>query len=302
MILRVILGLIVLTQGQAHAHANGHAQELTQAHASPQKKIALVTGSTDGLGREVAYRLAANGFHVIVHGRNVERGEAVVARIAGEGGSATFHRADFASLDSVRAFGEAILRDYDRLDLLVNNAGIALFGDSERHLSADGQEMHFAVNYLSGFLLTEMLLPLLERSAPARIVNVSSIGQAPLDFDDITLERGYSLNRAYGQSKLAQIMFTIDLAAELEGTGVSVYALHPATFMNTSMITEPGLQPRSTVEEGADAVLYVATTDGLESGQFFNQKAPGRAHAQAYDAAAREKLRALSTRLTGEGN
>jgi len=267
---------------------------------TPDRQVVLVTGSTDGLGREVALRIAATGAHVIIHGRNVERGAEVVARIEAEGkGSARFYRADFASLDSVRAFARTILDDYDRLDILINNAGIALLGQNDRRLSADGQELHFAVNYLAGFLLTRMLLPRLRNGAPSRIINVSSIGQAPLDFDDITLERGYSTNRAYGQSKLAQIMFTIDLADELAGTGVRVFALHPATFMDTHMITSAGLRPRSTVGEGADAVMHLVTGEDLESGLFFNRMTPARANPQAYDETARAKLRTLSRRLTG---
>jgi NAD(P)-dependent dehydrogenase (short-subunit alcohol dehydrogenase family) len=279
------------------------AQARAAAGAEPQeRKVVLVTGSTDGLGREVALRLAATGAHVIVHGRNRERGAEVVAQIEREGkGSARFYRADFASLAEVRTFAEQILRDYDRLDILINNAGIARIGQEDRQLSADGQELHFAVNYLSGFLLTRMLLPRLRSSAPSRIINVSSLGQAPIDFDDITLERGYSTNRAYGQSKLAQIMFTFDLARELEGTGVTAFAVHPATFMDTHMITSAGLQPRSTVGEGADAVMHLVTAAGLESGRFFDRMTPARANAQASDEAAREKLRALSVRLTGAG-
>ena len=287
----------VLVTGPAGAQARAAAAAEPQA-----RKTVLVTGSTDGLGREVALRLAATGAHVIVHGRNRERGAEVVAAIEREGkGSARFYRADFTSLAEVRTLAEQILRDYDRLDILINNAGIARIGQEDRQLSADGQELHFAVNYLSGFLLTRMLLPRLRSSAPSRIINVSSLGQAPIDFDDITLERGYSTNRAYGQSKLAQIMFTADLARELEGTGVTAFAVHPATFMDTHMITSAGLQPRSTVGEGADAVMHLVTTAGLESGRFFDRMTPARANAQASDEAAREKLRALSVRLTGAG-
>ena len=284
----------------AYPPATARAQDTGIAMQSGEGRVVLVTGSTDGLGREVALRIAATGAHVIIHGRNRERGAEVVAQIEADGkGNARFYRADFASLDEVRVFAQAILRDYDRLDILINNAGIALLGQPDRRLSADGQELHFAVNYLAGFLLTRMLLPRLRSSAPSRIINVASIGQAPLDFDDITLERGYGTNRAYGQSKLAQIMFTIDLARELDGTGVSVYALHPATFMDTHMITSAGLRPRSTVGEGADAVMRLVTAEGLDSGQFFDGKTPARANAQAYDEAAREKLRTLSVRLTG---
>jgi NAD(P)-dependent dehydrogenase (short-subunit alcohol dehydrogenase family) len=264
------------------------------------RQIVLVTGSTDGLGREVAYRLAASGAHVIVHGRNRERGAAVVARIEEEGnGSARFYPADFASLDEVRRLGETLLRDYDRLDLLINNAGISLIGQRDRLLSADGQELHFAVNYLAGYLLTRMLLPRLRAGAPSRIVNVSSRAQSPIAFDDITLERRYSHRQAYGQSKLAQIMFAIDLAEELDGTGVTAYSLHPAPAMNTSMILEAGVQPQSTVEEGTAVVMHVVTADGFESGQFFFELTPARAHEQAYDTNARARLKALSDSLTG---
>jgi NAD(P)-dependent dehydrogenase (short-subunit alcohol dehydrogenase family) len=264
------------------------------------RQIALVTGSTDGLGREVAYRLAASGAHVIVHGRNRERGAEVVARIEEEGkGSARFYPADFASIDDVRHLGETLLRDYDRLDLLINNAGISLIGQRDRLLSADGQELHFAVNYLAGYLLTRMLLPRLRSGAPSRIINVSSRAQSPIAFDDITLERRYSHRQAYGQSKLAQIMFAIDLAEELKGTGVTAYALHPAPAMNTSMILEAGVQPQSTVEEGTAVVMHVVTADGFESGQFFFEMTPARAHEQAYDTNARVRLRALSDSLTG---
>ena len=125
----------------------------------------------------------------------------------------------------------------DRLDALVNNAGIAM-RESERRLSDDGHELTFAVNYLSHFLLTELLLPLLVRSAPARIVNVASVGQAPIDFDDPMLQRGYEGFRAYAQSKLAQIMFTFELAERLNPLEVTVNALHPATLMDTKMVRE----------------------------------------------------------------
>src|SRR5690606_31814406 len=148
-------------------------------------------------------------------------------------------------------------RDHDRLDALVNNAGIWLTGDDERRLSADGYDLSFAVNYLAGFQLTRALLPLLRRSAPSRILNVASVAQTPIDFDDVMLEHGYSGSRAYGQSKLAQIMHAFDLAAELEGTEVRANALHPATLMDTGMVRGAGVRPRATVEEGRDAVLHL---------------------------------------------
>ncbi len=260
------------------------------------QRVALVTGSTDGLGREVAMRLAGQGLHVIVHGRNAERGAAVVQEIARAGrGSARFYRADFASLADVRRLAADLRRDYARLDLLVNNAGIIT---PTRQLSQDGHEMQFAVNYLAGYALSYALLPLLERGERPRIVNVSSIAASPLDFTDVMLERGYSSNRAYGQSKLAQVMFTIDLAQDLKARGIVVHALHPATYMDTNMVRSAGGTPRSTVDEGADAVLHAVATDAPSGSYFVGQRA-GTPHAQAGDAEARRQLRVLSQKLTG---
>jgi len=266
-------------------------------------KIALVTGSTDGLGRAVAAALGKLGATVLVHGRNRERGAETVREVEAAGGRAMFYAADFASLDEVRALADAIVEQHDRLDLLINNAGIWTDGSDERRVSRDGHELVFAVNYLAGYVLTRRLLPLLVRSAPSRIVNVSSLAQQPIDFDDVMLERSFSASRAYAQSKLAQVMFTIDLAAELEGTGVTVNSLHPATLMDTSMVEKAGATPRSTVAEGVEAVMQLAVSKALEgrSGLFYNGLREARAHAQAYDDNARARLRALSVELTGEG-
>jgi len=277
--------------------ASDAAAQVPEARDGQQ--VVLVTGSTDGLGREVALRLGAMGAHVIVHGRNAERGAAVVAEIEQGGrGSARFYQADFASLEQVRAFANTILQEYDRLDLLVNNAGIGSSA-AERELSADGLELRFQVNYLAGFLLTRLLLPRLLESAPARIVNVASAAQTPLDFEDLMLDRGYTGARAYGQSKLAQVFFTFDLAEELEGRQIVVNALHPATYMDTQLVRASGRTPLSTVDEGADAVLNLVTAPGLQSGQYFNQQRPAQANDQAYDRDARTQLRTLTMELVG---
>jgi len=263
-------------------------------------KTVLVTGSTDGLGKEVARQLGALGAFVIVHGRNQERGEEVVRAIKAAGpGDAAFHRADLGSLDGVAAFAEKILETYDRLDVLINNA--AAVSGAERQASADGHELAFAVNYLAHFLLTYRLLPLLEASAPARIVNVSSMGQTPIDFTDVMLERSYNPGDAYRRSKLAQIMFTIDLAAELDAAHVTVNSLHPARSMNTARVINGGYQPLSSVEEGAEATMQLAVSPALvgRSGLYFNGLNEASANAQAYDAEARAQLRALSFELTG---
>ncbi len=276
------------------------AAGLQQTTPSMAGQVVLVTGSTDGLGHEVALRIAALGAHVIVHGRNVERGQGVVAEIERDGrGSARFYRADLASLAEVRELAAAVLRDYDRLDILINNAGIGSASPNGREVSRDGHELRFAVNYLSGFLLTHLLMDRLVASAPARIINVSSLAQTPIDFDDPMLEHGYTGGRAYAQSKLAQILFSFDLAEALADRNVFVGVLHPATYMNTTMVARAGVEPRTTVAEGAEAVMQLVTSTDLASGQFFNGLRPARANAQAYDAEAREKLRTLSRLLTG---
>jgi NAD(P)-dependent dehydrogenase (short-subunit alcohol dehydrogenase family) len=266
-------------------------------------KTALVTGSTDGVGRVVARRLAAMGSRVLVHGRDLDRGERLIAEINATGnGKAAFVQADLASLAEVRRLATAVDAGEDRLDLLINNAGIGSGGASgQRAESADGFELRFAVNYLAGFLLTRLLLPKLLASAPARIVNVASLGQSPLDFDDAMITKGYTGSRAYAQSKLAQIMLTLDLAQELAGRNITVNALHPATYMNTTMVRLAGTTPISTVEEGADAIMMLAVSPKIEGrgGLFFDRQREARANAQAYDAAARAKLRQLSLRLTG---
>ena len=281
--------LLALSTGASHASA--------QDAPNADQRVILITGSTDGLGREVAVRASRTGAFVIVHGRNRARGDSVVEQIRGQGGYARFYAADLASLRAVKTFAESILRDFHRLDVLVNNAGIWLTS-GDRQLSADGHELHFAVNYLAGYALTRALLPLLTKTPNSRIVNVASAAQNVLQFDNIMLQQGYSGGRAYGQSKLAQILFTMDLARELEGK-VIVNALHPATLMNTTMVRNAGAQPRSTIDDGADAVMQLITGENIGTGQYFNGLRPGRANAQAYDESAREQLRALSARLTG---
>jgi NAD(P)-dependent dehydrogenase (short-subunit alcohol dehydrogenase family) len=266
-------------------------------------KTVLITGSTDGVGRYVAARLAAAGARVLIHGRDQARAKTLADEIRGQGRTEPiFYQADLSSLAGARQLAAAVLAGHQRLDVFISNAGIGSRSlGSERQTSADGHELRFAVNYLSGFLLAHLLLPLLKASAPARIVNVASLGQHPIDFDDVMLTKGYNGNRAYAQSKLAQIMFTIDLAQELEGSAVTVNALHPATYMNTTMVREGGITPISTVEQGGEAILRLAAGDDVagKSGLFFNGLQQAQANPQAYDAGARQRLRALSLELTG---
>jgi len=270
--------------------------------ANTNGKTALVTGSTDGVGRVVAKRLGEQGWRLLVHGRDRGRGERVVSEIKDAGGTADFLIADLSSLAEVRRLAGSVQQATRRLDLLINNAGIGSGGPrGTRQTSADGYELRFAVNYLAGFLLTHLLLPLVRTSTPARIVNVSSLGQQAIDFADVMLTHGYNGSRAYCQSKLAQIMFTIDLAHELDGSGVTVNSLHPATYMNTTMVRQSGVAPMSSVEQGADAILNLATSAAMDgrSGLFFNGQREAQADAQAYDAGARQRLKTLSLELSG---
>jgi NAD(P)-dependent dehydrogenase (short-subunit alcohol dehydrogenase family) len=267
-------------------------------------KVILVTGATDGLGKRVAQDLAAQGATVLLHGRNPAKGEAVLQEIRQATGSQklVYYNADFASLEAVRRLAETILADQARLDLLINNAGLGPGSrGSPRQESEDGYELRFAINYLAHFLLTHRLLPLLSRSAPARILNVASIGQQRLEFDNVMLENGYDGQRAYRQSKLAQVMFTFDLAEQLRGSRVTVNALHPASLMNTKMVYDTDYfgGPLTTIEQGAQAVEYLAVSPELEgvSGGYFDGKQPSRANAQAYDEQARRQLRLLSEQL-----
>lgn len=266
-------------------------------------RTVLVTGATDGVGRALALRLAGEGALVLVHGRNRQRGEAVLEEIRAGGGQARFYQADFAALAGVRELAAAVSAAHDRLDVLVSNAGIFTgTPGTGRQESADGVELRFAVNYLAGFLLTRLLLPLLRAAAPgARIVNVASLAQTPIDFDDVMLEKGYEPRRAYAQSKLAQIIATVDMAAELEGTGITVNSLHPATLMNTSMVRESGMPVQSTVEEGLEAIHHLVAGADMagRSGLYFNGLKEAEPDPQARDARAQARLRALSFRLCG---
>jgi len=265
----------------------------------------LVTGSTDGLGKAVAVELARAGATVLVHGRSHERAEAAAAEITAASGTGLLRTCagDLASLAQVRSLAETILDREARLDVLVNNAGVGTAepGGGGRVESADGHELRFAVNYLAPFLLTRLLEPLLVASSPARIVNVASAGQAPVDFDDVMLERGYDGSRAYSQSKLAMVAWTFDLADRLAGTGVTATALHPGTYMPTKMVLAAGVDPVDSLESGVRATLRLiagAEVGGV-TGRYYSGLSEARARPQAYDPDGRARLRELSERLVG---
>jgi NAD(P)-dependent dehydrogenase (short-subunit alcohol dehydrogenase family) len=265
----------------------------------------MITGATDGLGRAVANELAGAGARLLLHGRDDGRGEQTITEIRSRTGNEHlwFYRADFGSLAEVRAMAERMLAEHDELDTLVNNAGIGTFlpGEGERVTSDDGYELRFQVNYLAGYLLTRMLEPLLVDSAPARVVTVSSLGQMPIDFDDVMLERRYSGMRAYCQSKLAQVMFTFDLAEQLADSGVTANCIHPASFMPTKIVLAARGSSSSTLEEGVEATRHLITDPALDdtTGRFYNGLHQSRPDPQAYDADARRRLRELSEGLVG---
>jgi NAD(P)-dependent dehydrogenase (short-subunit alcohol dehydrogenase family) len=266
----------------------------------------LVTGATDGLGLEVARRLAGTGATVLMHGRDPQRGARAVEQVRAATGNERlrYYNADFARLGEVRRMADEIGGDVTALHLLVNNAGMGAGKRTDtRELNEDGYELRFTVNYLAGFLLTELLLPLVEAGAPARIVNVASVGQAAIDFDDVMLARRYEPLRAYSQAKLAQIMHTFDLGQRLPADRVTVNALHPASLMNTKMVEETFGYTMSTVEDGADATMRLAVAPELVgvTGAYFDQTRPARADGQAYDEKARARLRELSEQLVGLG-
>lgn len=267
--------------------------------------VILITGATDGLGRALAERLAREGEELLLHGRNPDR----LARVADEladaydGPAPRTFLADFADLAEVRRLAAEVRDATDRLDVLVSNAGIGS-GEPDgrdRRTSADGYELRFAVNFLAGFLLTLELLPLLRASAPARVVNVASLGQYPLDFDDLMLERGYDGSRAYAQSKLAQIMAGFELAARVPASEVTVNSLHPATYMPTKMVLQEIGRQVDSVEDGVASTHRLVCDRALSgiTGAFFDRTREARANEQAYDPDARAELWRRATELIG---
>jgi NAD(P)-dependent dehydrogenase (short-subunit alcohol dehydrogenase family) len=265
----------------------------------------LITGATDGLGKATALALAHLGAAVLLHGRDQGRLETSRQEILAATGNQhlEIYRADFAKLDDVRQMAQMLLIQHPRLDMLINNAAAAggTPGDPQRQLSQEGYELRFAVNYLAPFLLTRLLLPALRHTPPSRIINVSSVGQRPIQFDDVMMERYYEPFDAYRQSKLAQVMFTFDLAEMLKDDQITVNSLHPASLMPTKIVYEYFGRTMSTLEDGVKAVMHLAADPSLDhvTGKFYDELKESPANAQAYDAAARRQLWELSEELTG---
>lgn len=273
--------------------------------------VCIVTGATSGIGRVTALELARMGATVVLIARSPQRGEEARAAIAAQSGSSAVELivADFASLAQVRAAAAAFLARHDRLHVLVNNAGLYA---GRRELSADGHELTFAVNHLAPFLLTNLLLDALRAAAPARIVTVASgahVG-ARLSFDDLQGARAYSGFAAYGASKLANILFTYELARRLEGSGVTANCLHPG-FVGTNFAQGGGgaaaLFFRAarpfilTPEQGAQTSIYLAASPEVEgvSGKYYVNRRPRTSSAQSYSREDQARLWAVSAELVG---
>lgn len=269
------------------------------------EQVILITGSTDGIGKQTAIGLARMGATVLLHGRNREKCIRVKKEIERKTGSdkLRYYVADFGSLDQVRRMAEEVNAQEPRIDVLINNAGIGAgrLTDKRRALSEDGHELRMAVNYLAPFLLTRLLLPALRASAPARIVNVASVGQKRIDPENIMLERNYDPYDAYRQSKLALVAFTFDLAQQLRNDRVTVNCLHPGSLLNTKMVRESIPIGLGSVKSGAGAVIHLAASLELElvTGGYFDQKQQSRADSQAYDRSFRSWLRQYSEEMTG---
>jgi NAD(P)-dependent dehydrogenase (short-subunit alcohol dehydrogenase family) len=260
----------------------------------------LITGATSGLGRYLAQRLGSSGWQVLAHGRDQAR---VAELSAGLGGGARGFVADLASLGDVRDLAARVTAEVPRLDVLVNNAAVGFGAPGEgRQVSADGHELRFAVNYLAPVLLTRLLVPLLTASAPSRVLNVSSMGQAAFDPADAEFEHGYQGVEAYRRSKLALTAFSFEAASELEAAKVTVNCSHPASLMNTAMVIQADITPVSTLEQGGEATMRLITDPALDgvTGQFFDGLKIARARPEAYDPQFRAKLREVTDRMLGD--
>lgn len=250
----------------------------------------LITGATAGLGRCLTTLLAERDWTVLAHGRDEAKLAALVASVPGDVRPVC---ADLSSLAEVRSLAHTVEGLTPRLDVLVNNAGVG-FGapDDVRTVGAEGHELRWQVDYLAPVLLTRLLVPLLTRSAPSRVVNIGSLGQQPVDRDDPDMTRDWNGTDAYRRAKLALATFTFDLADELHGT-VAVNCIHPATFMATTMVLDAGITPRTTIEEGAEATLRLIADPSMAgvTGRFYDGLQRADARPEAYDPVFRRWLR-----------
>jgi len=263
-----------------------------------QRKTILISGSTDGIGRQIALELAAKGARVVIHGRFRIRCEQTVSFIKDQISNADveFICADFSKLVEVRKAAAEIIRRFNKLEVLINNAGVF---EAQRHLTVDGLERTFAVNHLAPFLLSGLLLNMLKAAAPSRIVTVSSMAHAAtIDFDNLQGQKQYSGYEAYGLSKLANILFTFALAKRLKNSGITVNCLHPGVI-DTKLLHAGWGMGGAPVREGAKTALYLALSEELDriSGKYFSQMRQTEPAALAKDPVVQERLWEESERL-----
>jgi len=263
------------------------------------KKKVLITGATDGIGRQTALDLAAMGAHVLIHGRDPVKLKSTKEEIedARTGAKVETYLADFASIRQVKELGREISADHDRLDVLINNAGVLL---NRLQKSEDGYEMTFAVNHLAPFVVTSFLVDALKGGAPSRIVNVSSMMHSHfIDFENLQGEKGFDGYEAYGLSKLCNILFTYALAERLKGTGVTVNCLHPGVI--PTKLSSFGRGGGGSGSHRSRTCLFVATDKDLEevTGKYFMSQKETRSADVTYDPGIREKLWRISESLTG---
>jgi NAD(P)-dependent dehydrogenase (short-subunit alcohol dehydrogenase family) len=264
-----------------------------------KNKIALVTGSTDGIGRQTALDLVRLGATVLIHGRNAERCREVRDSIARETGAADTAEftADLLSFEHIHQLAEDIRNRFDRIDVLINNAGVY---ENTRRLSTDGYETTFAVNHLAPFVLTGLLMDLIRHSAAGRIVNVSSMIHADhIDFSNLQGENDFSGSTAYSLSKLCNILFTYELAERLSTTAVTANCLHPGVI-ETKLLRAAWSGGRP-VSEGSGTSVYLAASPDVSgvSGKYFVNRKPSRSADVSYDPETRKRLWQLSEEMTG---
>jgi len=261
------------------------------------QKTLLVTGATDGIGRQIALELARQGYRLLLHGRSLARGEPALNELRRETGNAdlSLYLADYASLEQVRMMADDIARDHTRLDGLINNAGSFFH---EYIPAGDGADMTMRVNHFAPLLLTLRLLPLLKANAPSRIVNIASsahVGVKELDFNNLINRETYDGVRVYSISKLANIMATYDLADQLAGSGVTVNCLHPGAI-DTKLMRDSFKLEGASVEQGAQTPVYLATSPEVEgiSGKYFSRMQERQSSPLSYDLDARRQVREIS--------
>ena len=266
-----------------------------------QNKVVLITGSTDGIGRQTAVELAIGGATVLVHGRDAARGKSVVEEIQSSTGNRNVDLfvADFSSMAQVRKLAAEVRSRYDRLDVLLNNAGLFM---NERTLTEDGFEMTYAVNHLAPFLLTNLLLDLLKKSAPARIITVSSVAhtRGRIDIENLQAEKSFGGYAAYALSKLANVLYSNQLARELEGTGVTSNTLHPGVI-GTKLLRTGFNSTGASTADGAETLVYLASAPEVEgiTGKYFQDKVAVPSSPVTYDVDLQQQLWTISQKQTG---